>query len=44
MKKTRWNPKKFKENMSNLLAGALAFAISVGMFIILGLATFAQWL
>lgn len=43
MKKMRWNPNKFKKNMLNLLAGALAFVISVGLFIILGVATFAPW-
>ena len=43
MKKMRWNPRKFRNNMLNLGAGALAFAISVGLFIILGVATFAPW-
>lgn len=43
MKKMRWNPKKFKTNMLNLLAGALALVISVGMIIVLGVATFAPW-
>ena len=43
MKKMRWNPNKFKKNMLNLWAGVLAFVISVGLFIILGVATFAPW-
>lgn len=43
MKKMRWNPRKFRNNMLDLLAGALALVISVGMFIILGVATFAPW-
>ena len=43
MKKTRWNPKKFRRNMLNLGAGALAFVIGVGIFIVLGVATFAPW-
>ena len=43
MKKMRWNPNKFKKNMLNLGAGVLAFAVGTGLFIILGVATFASW-